>query len=124
MREGLKEISCFHRKRFHVRDVETSTTISGQKFSRESPFEVGPEIRRHGSMETVMKVVKMQLKVCEGCGALWIRSLVCGVYCKHCSVLLSEFPTPQSRKRRGRRARTLREIACPAGKSPSTASSV
>ena len=58
-----------------------------------------------------MKQIKVQLKVCEGCGALWVRSLVCGVYCKHCRVLLAEFPKPLSRKRRGRPVRTLRELA-------------
>jgi len=62
-----------------------------------------------------MKYVKMQLKVCEGCGTLWVRSLLCGVYCKRCALLLSEFPNPESRKRRGRKKRTLREIACFAG---------
>ena len=83
------------------------------------PHRVGPTrpliTRRTGELylETEMKVVKMQLKVCEGCGALWVRSLVCGVYCKRCELLLSDFPTPQSRKRPGRRARTLRQIACP-----------
>lgn len=66
-------------------------------------------------VEKQMKVVKVQLKVCEGCGALWVRPLVGGVYCKRCEVVLSDFPTPQSRKRLGRRAKTLREMACPAG---------
>ncbi len=57
--------------------------------------------------------MKVQLKVCEGCGTLWVRSVVGGVYCRRCALMLSEFPTPSSRKRRGRRARTLRELACP-----------
>ncbi len=60
-----------------------------------------------------MTQVKMQLKVCEGCGTLWVRSVAGGVYCGRCALLLSDFPTPLSRKRRGRRARTLRELACP-----------
>ena len=58
-----------------------------------------------------MKFVKMQLKVCEGCGALWVRSLVCGVYCQRCAVLLSDFPSPQTRRRRGRPVKTMRELA-------------
>jgi hypothetical protein len=63
-----------------------------------------------------MKQVKVELKVCEGCGTLWIRSLACGVYCNRCTTLLSDFPKPHTRKRRGRRAKTLREMACPAGR--------
>jgi hypothetical protein len=58
-----------------------------------------------------MKQMKVQLKVCEGCGALWVRTLVCGVYCRRCAVLLSDFPNPKSRKRRGRPAKTVRELA-------------
>jgi hypothetical protein len=58
-----------------------------------------------------MKHVKVELKVCEGCGALWVRPMVCGVYCNRCTALLADFPKPLSRKRRGRRARTLRELA-------------
>ena len=58
-----------------------------------------------------MKQEKLQLKVCEGCGTLWVRSMVCGVYCKRCAVLLSDFPKPLSRKRRGRPVRTIREMA-------------
>lgn len=58
-----------------------------------------------------MSVVKVQLKVCEGCGTLWVRALVGGVYCKRCELLLADFPSPQSRKRRGRKAKTLREMA-------------
>lgn len=60
-----------------------------------------------------MGQIKVELKVCEGCGTLWVRSLVCGVYCNRCEVLLADFPKPLSRKRRGRRARTVRELACP-----------
>ncbi len=58
-----------------------------------------------------MRQMKVQLKVCEGCGTLWVRSMVCGVYCGRCAVLLSDFPRPLSRKRRGRPVRTLRDLA-------------
>jgi uncharacterized Zn finger protein (UPF0148 family) len=48
----------------------------------------------------------VQLKICEGCGCLWYRSQTHGsVYCKRCETKLKEFPSPESRKRRGRPAR-------------------
>jgi hypothetical protein len=48
----------------------------------------------------------VQLKVCEGCGCLWYRAQNIGsVYCKRCEVKLEDFPTPESRKRRGRPGR-------------------
>jgi uncharacterized Zn finger protein (UPF0148 family) len=46
--------------------------------------------------------VKVQLKVCEGCGCLWFRAQQQGVYCSGCEVKLAEFPAPETRKRRGR----------------------
>jgi hypothetical protein len=50
--------------------------------------------------------VRVQLKVCEGCGCLWYRTQSQGtVYCRECESKLKEFPEPESRKRRGRPAR-------------------
>lgn len=47
--------------------------------------------------------VRVQLKVCEGCGCLWYRSqMEANVYCKGCEHRLREFPSPDSRRRRGR----------------------
>jgi hypothetical protein len=47
--------------------------------------------------------LRVHLKVCEGCGCLWYRSQVdSGVYCAPCAQRFKEFPTPESRKRRGR----------------------
>ena len=47
--------------------------------------------------------VRVQLKVCEGCGCLWYRAQSQrSVYCKECVTKLREFPSAQSRKRRGR----------------------
>ncbi len=52
--------------------------------------------------------VRVQLKVCEGCGCLWYRAQSHGnVYCRDCQTRLEEFPSPQSRKRRGRPSRQL-----------------
>jgi len=50
--------------------------------------------------------LRVQLKICEGCGCLWFRAQTEGsVYCKCCTAKLREFPTPQSRRRRGRPSR-------------------
>jgi hypothetical protein len=47
--------------------------------------------------------LRVQLKVCEGCGCLWYRAETQqNVYCKKCESLLKRFPSPESRKRRGR----------------------
>jgi hypothetical protein len=47
--------------------------------------------------------LRVYLKVCEVCGCLWYRTqMETRVYCSSCCEKLKEFPTPQSRKRRGR----------------------
>jgi uncharacterized Zn finger protein (UPF0148 family) len=52
--------------------------------------------------------LRVQLKVCEGCGCLWLRAQSQGsVYCNGCETKLREFPVPESRKRRGRPGRKL-----------------
>ena len=46
----------------------------------------------------------VHLKICEGCGCLWYRAQTLGsVYCLRCEVKLKDFPTPESRKRQGRK---------------------
>jgi hypothetical protein len=50
--------------------------------------------------------LRVQLKICEGCGCLWYRAQNQGsVYCFGCETKLKDFPSPESRKRRGRPAR-------------------
>jgi hypothetical protein len=50
--------------------------------------------------------LRVQLKVCEGCGCLWYRALNHGnVYCQRCETKLKDFPSPETRKRRGRPSR-------------------
>lgn len=50
--------------------------------------------------------LRVQLKICEGCGCLWYRAQNHGsVYCLKCETKLSDFPTPESRKLRGRPTR-------------------
>ena len=41
----------------------------------------------------------MELKVCEGCGALWLRAgKISGVYCRSCAARLAEFPAAKGRR--------------------------
>lgn len=56
--------------------------------------------------------LRVQLKVCEGCGCLWYRAQTLGsVYCERCEVKLSSFPPSETRKRRGRPLRkTLNQV--------------
>ena len=50
--------------------------------------------------------LRVQLKVCEGCGCLWYRAQTQGsVYCRECEIKLRAFPSPESRKRPGRPGR-------------------
>jgi hypothetical protein len=74
-----------------------------------------------------MKEFRVDLKVCEGCGGLWLRAREvgtekCGAYCSSCVRWLAEFPAPKrsasrseaQRKRRQRnrqRNRTIRAAA-------------
>jgi hypothetical protein len=51
--------------------------------------------------------LRVHLKICEACGCLWYRAHVdIRVYCAACNERFKEFPTPQSRKRRGRPRKT------------------
>jgi hypothetical protein len=53
-----------------------------------------------------MKYLKMDVKVCECCGGLWIRNgREAGVYCRYCVVVLAEFPAPRAKRATGRRKR-------------------
>jgi hypothetical protein len=50
--------------------------------------------------------LRVHLKVCEGCGCLWFRlQSQKTVYCRECEIKLRDFPSPESRKRRGRPTR-------------------
>ncbi|HEX4320296.1 MAG TPA: hypothetical protein VHZ52_05300 [Acidobacteriaceae bacterium] len=52
--------------------------------------------------------LRVHLKICEGCGCLWYRAQVeTGVYCTACRERFKQFPTPTSRKRRGRPGKTI-----------------
>lgn len=60
-----------------------------------------------------MKYLHLELKVCEGCGMLWLRSKqseaqdkpMAGIYCAGCESRLAQFPASAS-KRGGGRPRT------------------
>lgn len=52
--------------------------------------------------------LRVQLKVCEGCGNLWYRPMCLGsAYCRKCELKLSEFPIHL--ENRPRRAAQLKE---------------
>lgn len=48
-----------------------------------------------------MNEKRMHLKICEGCGRLWLRDqgMNC-VYCQRCDVHLRQYPMPGSRRQR------------------------
>jgi hypothetical protein len=50
-----------------------------------------------------MKYLRLELKVCEGCGTLWLRKeLEPSVYCTACTTRLATFPPPRGKHRGGR----------------------
>lgn len=44
--------------------------------------------------------VRVELKYCEHCGALWIREGGAGVYCAQCQAKVADFPVAKKRQRR------------------------
>ena len=58
-----------------------------------------------------MTIVRVELKVCEGCGALWVRPTGSGVYCRGCTKYLAEFPAPRGKRRAGRKPRCEKRAA-------------
>ena len=53
-----------------------------------------------------MAYQRVNLKVCEGCGTLWIREACRGeVYCRGCTGVLRHFPDPKTRLRVGRKSK-------------------
>jgi hypothetical protein len=59
-----------------------------------------------------MKYLHLELKICEGCGALWLRTgITDGVYCTACRKWLDGFPEPTG-KRAGGRPRLARVKGC------------
>lgn len=49
------------------------------------------------------QTIALELKVCEGCGVLWLRAAEQGVYCRRCAESLAEMPVQRPEGRRGRR---------------------
>ena len=61
-----------------------------------------------------MKEFRVELKVCEGCGGLWLRAREvgtekCGAYCSSCVRWLAEFPAPKRGNARGEAQRRRRQ---------------
>ncbi len=57
--------------------------------------------------------ITVALKVCEACGALWLRARSHGAYCFACAHWLAEFPLPRGPRRAGWHWRRNREARSP-----------
>ena len=62
-----------------------------------------------------MTMTRVELKVCEACGALWVRPAGGGVYCRGCVRYLAEFPAPRGKRRAGRKPKVVRAAVCARG---------
>lgn len=68
-------------------------------------------------MKHFCREIKLQLKVCEACGALWVRRPEQSVYCPPCASWLADFPAPRRIAPRARRRRHT-VLAFRAGRAP------
>ena len=62
-----------------------------------------------------MKGLQVELKICEGCGALWLRAVSQGNYCRGCATWMSECPVPRVGRRVGRKPKATRTVVCAGG---------
>ena len=53
-----------------------------------------------------MTDISVEFKICEACGSIFTRPVTQqSAYCAACETLLKNFPTPETRKMRGRPTR-------------------
>ena len=89
--------------------------------TRASPFRPRNflEARRGRTMpleKRQMNDLHVELKVCEGCGALWLRTGVAnGVYCRTCVGRIAEFPRPRGRRTASKTCVTRTPVTVSAG---------
>jgi hypothetical protein len=62
-----------------------------------------------------MKDFRVELKVCEGCGALWLRAADRGAYCRGCTLRLADLPMQRVRTSKEQRVTKVRAMACAGG---------
>ena len=62
-----------------------------------------------------MKDLCVELKVCEGCGALWLRPVSHGTYCHGCARWIADCPLHMEGKKRGRKSKAKRAATCNGG---------
>ena len=75
----------------------------------------GSPEERYALKGTEVNYLRIDLKVCEGCGVLWLRRvMVEGVYCRGCAGRLAEFPAPRRKHAGGPRRRRTRAVGCTA----------
>ena len=68
-----------------------------------------------------MKYVRVELKICEGCGALWLRhGIQDGIWCAACARRLSGFPEPRGRHAGGRPRLARTQGCCSARRNRTT----
>src|SRR5271154_3817459 len=73
----------------------------------------GPSKENYALKGTEVNDLRIDLKVCEGCGVLWLRRvMVEGVYCRGCAGRLAEFPAPRAKHAGGRQRRRVRAVGC------------
>lgn len=70
------------------------------------------------ALENTMKYLRVEVKICEGCGALWLRrGTADGIYCIECVARLASFPAPTGKRAGGRPAtRQARLKGCSSGR--------
>ena len=62
-----------------------------------------------------MVYLRVQLKVCEGCGGLWFRAQGgTNIYCSSCESKFRNLPRP-TKRRRGRPCKNTTQIVAAAG---------
>lgn len=61
-----------------------------------------------------MNYLKLDLKICEGCGTLWIRmGGLSSVYCRGCAGSMAEYPAPRGMHAGGRQRLGHDEVGRP-----------
>ena len=70
-----------------------------------------PQTVRHAILEKLMHFQTMQLKICEGCGNLWVRQAArLTVYCGRCERKLAEYPLAGAARRPGRKRKSVHAV--------------
>ena len=81
------------RRRAHRRGQESLRHGSGPQQPEAATHRPITSGRPEEALEQHVKYLLRELKVCEGCGGLWVRTgAEAGVYCRTCSALVADLP--------------------------------